>query len=56
MLKEKAAFWALLLNNESKHLVEDWLVLNLTYHPLLSAFQKVLNGHILLQLSGKGKA
>ena len=33
-----------MLNNESNLRVEDWLVLNLTYHQLLKDFQKVLKG------------
>ena len=32
-----------LLNSESNRRVEDWLVLNSTYHPILRNFQKVLN-------------
>ena len=32
-----------MLNNERNPQVEDRLVLNLTYHPLLKDFQKVLN-------------
>ena len=35
--------WETLLNNERNPQVEDRLVLNLMYHPLLKDFQKVLN-------------
>ena len=35
--------WETLLNSERNPQVEDRLVLNLMYHPLLKDFQKVLN-------------
>ena len=43
ILKAKAAFREIFFDNESNARVEDRLVLNLTYHPLLRDFQKVLN-------------
>ena len=43
--------------NERHHRVEDRLVLNLTYHPLLRYFQKVLNERqILLTPNEKHKS
>ena len=45
-----------MLNNERNPQVEDWLVLNLTYHTLLRDFQKVLNeAQILLMPSEERK-
>ena len=43
ILKARAIYRETLLNNERDSQVEDRLVLNLTYHPLLRDFQKVLN-------------
>ena len=42
-LKARAVSRETLLNNERNPWVEDRLVLNLTYHPLLRDFQKALN-------------
>ena len=43
ILKARVASRETLFNNESNNKVEDRLVLNLTYHPLLRDFQKVSN-------------
>ena len=52
ILKAKTVSRETLVNGESNPLVEDRLILNLTYHPLLRKFQKVLNeAQILLTLS-----
>ena len=50
ILKARAISREKLLNNERNPQIEDRLVLNLTYHPLLRDFQKVLNvAQILLK-------
>ena len=42
-MKARAVSRKTLPNNESNTSIEDRLVLNLTYHPLLRDFQKILN-------------
>ena len=43
IIKARAISTETLLNNERNPQIEDRLVLNLTYHPLLRDFQKMLN-------------
>ena len=56
ILKASAVSREILLNKERNPQVEDRLVLNLTYHPLLRDFRKVLNGtQILFTPNGEHK-